>query len=152
MTLLNPAFRTVRLGNERTGIQVQLLAFPGTDSPLLDKVQAFAYFEEIIREHRPQLTTHAVKQAYADNIPVSSSASAAEEADRVNSRLLAPIFHVSNLTCLGFFKLTAPTLPSPLNLAIVIPISRSLNFHLPLPLLLSATPWMGPLFPPSSVF
>ena len=104
MTLLNQAFRTVRLGNERTGIQVQLLAFPGTDSPLLDKVQAFAYFEEIIRQHRLQLTTHAVQQAYADNIPVSSSASAAEEANRVTSRLLASFFHVSNLTCLGFFK------------------------------------------------
>ena len=104
MTLLNPAFRSVRIGNERTGIQVQLLAFPGTDSPLLDKVQAFAYLEEILRQHRPQLTSHAIQQAYADNVPVSSSASAAEEANRVNSGLLASFFHVANLTCLGFFK------------------------------------------------
>jgi len=152
MTLLNPAFRSVRIGNERTGIQVQLLAFPGTDSPLLDKVQAFAYLEEILRQHRPQLTSHAIQQAYADNVPVSSSASAAEEANRVNSGLLASFFHVANLTCLGFFKSDGTEASVALEPCNRDADSRSLNFLLPLPLPLSATPSTGPPRPPSFIF
>jgi hypothetical protein len=102
-TVTTPAFDRARLGTDRNGITVQLLAFPQSDAPLLDKVQAFAYFEEIIRQHRPQLTALTVQQAHADNVPVSSSASAAEEANRISYKLHDSFFHVANLTCLGFF-------------------------------------------------
>jgi hypothetical protein len=104
MSLSKPAFDSVRLGNDRHGFTVQLLPFPRSDAPLLEKVQAFAYFEEIIRQHRPQLTASTVQQAYADNIPVSSSASASEEANRISCQLYDSFFEVANLTCLGFFK------------------------------------------------
>jgi hypothetical protein len=73
-------------------------------SGMLEKVQAFAYFEEVIRQHRPQLTSLTVQQAYADNIPVSSSASASEEANRVSCQLYESFFEVANLDCLGFYE------------------------------------------------
>jgi hypothetical protein len=98
-----PAFAGVRLSTDSHGAAVQLLPFPKSDAPLLDKVQAFACFEEIIRQHRPQLTALGVQQACADHVPVSSSASASKEADRISSQLNEHFFHVGNLTCLGFF-------------------------------------------------
>jgi hypothetical protein len=104
MTTPKPAFDSVRLGNDSTGLTVQLLPFPRSDAPLLEKVQSFAYFEDVIRQHRSQLTAATIQQAYADNIPVSSSASASEEANRVGLQLYASFFHIENLTCLGFFK------------------------------------------------
>jgi hypothetical protein len=103
MSLPTPAFDSVRLGTDRHAFTVQLLRFPRSDAPLLEKVQAFAYFEEVIRQHRPQLTSLTVQQAYADNIPVSSSASASEEANRVSCQLYESFFEVANLDCLGFY-------------------------------------------------
>jgi hypothetical protein len=104
MSLSKPAFDSVRLGNDRHGFTVQLLPFPRSDAPLLEKVQAFACFEEIVRQHRSQLNASTVQQAYADNIPVSSSASASEEANRVSGKLYNSFFDIANLTCLGFFR------------------------------------------------
>jgi hypothetical protein len=99
--------RCVRLGTDRCAFAVQLLKFPRSDAPLLEKVQAFACFEEAIRQHRSQLTTLTVQQACADNIIVSSSASAtasASEANRVRCQLCESFFEVANLNCLGFCK------------------------------------------------
>jgi hypothetical protein len=87
MSLSKPISDYVRLGNDRNAFTVQLLKFPRSDAPLLEKVQAFAYFEEVIRQHRPQLTSLTVQQAYANNTPASSSASAAEEANRICCQL-----------------------------------------------------------------
>ena len=78
MSFTSPTFTTVSLGTERNAISVQLLEFPKFDAPLLDKVQAFAYFEEILRQYRPQLSSVSVQLAYANNVPVSSSAAASE--------------------------------------------------------------------------
>ena len=112
MSSLKPtAFDSVRIGTERNGFTVQLLPFPRSDSALLEKVQAFAYFEEVIRQHRSQLTALSVQQAYANNIPVSSSASASEEANRISHLLHDSFFHVANLTCLGFFTSNGTTTP-----------------------------------------
>jgi hypothetical protein len=97
MSLSAPAFDSVRLGTDRHAFTVQLLKFPRSDAPLLEKVQAFGCFEEVIRQHRPQLTSLTVQQAYADNIPVSSSASASEEANRISCQLHASFFEVANL-------------------------------------------------------
>jgi hypothetical protein len=104
MSIIKPAFDSVRLGNDRTGFTVQLLPFPRCDAPLLEKVQAFAYFEEVIRQHRSQLTASVVQQAYADNIPVSSSASASEESTRIGLQLYDSFFCIEHLQCLGFYK------------------------------------------------
>ena len=104
MALSKPTFDSVRLGNDRNAFTVQLLPFPRSDGPLLEKVQAFAFFEEILEQHRSQLSSAAIQQAYATNIPVSSSASASEEANRVCREISNAFFHIDNLTCLGFFK------------------------------------------------
>jgi hypothetical protein len=103
MSLGTPATFNARIGSDRDAFTVQLLKFPRSDAPLLDKVQAFAYFEEVLHQHRSQLTSLTIQQAYATNIPVSSSASASEEANRVSNDILASFFRVENLTCLGFF-------------------------------------------------
>jgi hypothetical protein len=71
MTASTPLFDMVNLSNTKNAISVQLLKFPCTDAPLLDKVQAFAYFKEVIHQHSTQLNSTA--QAYTNNIPVSSS-------------------------------------------------------------------------------
>jgi hypothetical protein len=104
VSLSAPAFDSVCLGADRHAFTVQLLKFPRSDAPLLEKVQAFAFFEEVIRQHRPQLTSLTVQQAYADNTPVSSSASASKEADRISCQLHASFFEVANLDCLEFYK------------------------------------------------
>jgi hypothetical protein len=104
MSFSAPAFDSVRLGTNEHGFTAQLLKFPRSDAPLLEKVQAFAYFEEVLRRHRSQLTSLTVQQACANNIPVSSSASASEEANRVSSQLYDSFFEVENLNCLGFYK------------------------------------------------
>jgi hypothetical protein len=103
MSFTSPTFTTVSLGTERNAISVQLLEFPKFDAPLLDKVQAFAYFEEILRQYRPQLSSVSVQLAYANNVPVSSSAAASEEANRIGCELYSSLFHVDNLSCLGFY-------------------------------------------------
>jgi hypothetical protein len=104
MSFSAPAFDSVRLGTDKNDFAVQLLKFPRSEAPLLEKVQAFAYFEEIIHQHHPQLTSLTVQQAHANNIPVSSSASASEEANRVSGQLCDSFFEVENLNCLGFYK------------------------------------------------
>jgi hypothetical protein len=104
MSTIKPAFDTVRLGSEPNAITVQLLKFPRTDGQLLDKVQAFGYFEEVIRQHRTQLSSATVQQAYATHIPISSSAAASEEANRIACQIYDSFFVVGNLQCLGFFK------------------------------------------------
>ena len=111
MSLSKPLFDRVRLGTDRHSFHVQLLPFPRSDGQLLEKVQAFAFFEEIIRQHRSQLTAATVQQAYAANIPVSSSASASEEANRICHQLSDSFFHVGNLSCLGFFKSDGTEVP-----------------------------------------
>jgi hypothetical protein len=103
MSVSTLALVTARFGTSRNPFDVQLLKFPRSDAPLLDKVQAFAYFEEVVRQHRSQLTSLLVQQAYATHVPVSSSASASEEANRVSILIYDAFFTTSNLTCLGFF-------------------------------------------------
>ena len=41
---------------------------------------------------------------YATNIPISSSASASEEANRVRREISNAFFQIDNLSCLGFLK------------------------------------------------
>jgi hypothetical protein len=103
MSLGTPTTFNARIGSDRDAFAVQLLKFPPSDAPLLEKVQAFACFEEVLHQHRSQLTSLTIQQAYATNIPVSSSASTSEEANRVSNDVLASFFRVENLTCLGFF-------------------------------------------------
>ena len=96
MPLSEPAFDSVCIGSDRNGFTGQLLPFPRCDGPLLDKVQAFAYFEEIVHQHCSQLSSSAIQQAYESNVPVSSTASASEEANRISHQLLDAFFHVAN--------------------------------------------------------
>jgi hypothetical protein len=103
MSLSKPSYEAATIGSEKDALQVQILRFPRTDASLLEKVQAFAYFEEVIRQHRSQLSSVAVQQAYANNVPVSSSAAASEEANRICCDLYNSFFHVENLSCLGFY-------------------------------------------------
>jgi hypothetical protein len=103
MFLSKPVFATISLGSSKHSFSVQILKFPRSDAPLLDKVQAFAYFNEVFRQHERQLTSLAIQQAYANNIPVCSSAAASEEANRIGSELHEAFFLVSNLSCLRFF-------------------------------------------------
>jgi hypothetical protein len=111
MSFTHPEFNSVRLGSEKNAFTVQLLIFSRSDEPLLEKPQAFAYFEEVIRQHRPQLTSLTVQQAYANNIPVSSSASASEEANRVSCQLYDLFFQIANFNCLGFFTSNGSPIP-----------------------------------------
>jgi hypothetical protein len=55
-------------------------------------------------QHRPQLSSPQVQQAYANHIPVSSSAAASKEANRIGCQLHESFFFAQNLFCLGFFK------------------------------------------------
>jgi hypothetical protein len=98
-----PLFATISLGSSKHSFSIQILKFPRSNAPLLDKVQAFAYFDEVLRQHERQLTSLAIPQAYTNNIIVSSSATASEEASRIGSELHEAFFLVSNLSCLGFF-------------------------------------------------
>ena len=111
MSVSTLALVTARFGTSRNPFDVQLLKFPRSDAPLLEKVQAFAYFEEVVRQHRSQLTSLLVQQAYATHVPVSSSASASEEANRVSILIYDAFFTTSNLTCLGFFKSDGSSVP-----------------------------------------
>ena len=104
MSLSKPTFDSVCLGSDQNVFTVQLLPFPPSDGQLLEKVQAFTYSEEIIYQHCLQLTSSAIQQAYATNIPISSSASASEEAKRISRQSPDAFFQVANLSCLGFFK------------------------------------------------
>ena len=51
---------------------VQLLPFPRTDGQLLEKVQAFVYFKEIVHQHRSWLSSSTIQQAYTSNTPLSA--------------------------------------------------------------------------------
>jgi hypothetical protein len=104
-------FATISLGSSKHSFSVQILKFPRSDAPLLDKVQAFAYFDEVLRQHERQLTSLAIQQAYANNMPVSSSVAASEEANRIGSELHEAFFLVSNLSCLGFFTSDGTKVP-----------------------------------------
>ncbi len=104
MSSSNPTLVSARFGTSRNGFDVQLLKFPRSDAALLEKVQAYAYFEEVIRQHSSQLTNLTIQQAYASNIPVSSTAGASEEANRIFHLISAEFYSISNITCLGFFK------------------------------------------------
>lgn len=105
MSLGEPAFDSICLGSDRNAFAVQLLPFPRSDGQLLEKVQAPACFEETIHQHRSQLSSSAIQQAHAANSPVSSSASASEEAKRIGRHQLSDaFFQVTNLRCLGFFQ------------------------------------------------
>jgi hypothetical protein len=85
MSSSNPVLVPARFGASHNGFDVQLLKFPRSDAHLLEKVQAFACFEEVIHQHRSQLTNLTIQQAHASNVPVSSTASASEEANRISS-------------------------------------------------------------------
>ena len=140
-----PAFNSAPLRTDCNGVAVQLLAFPRSNAPLFDKVQALACFEEIIQQHWPQLTALTVQQAHADNVPGSSSASAAKEANRTSCKLHNSFFHVANLTCLGFFTCDGKD-SSHRALTFLL-----LNFLQPLLLLPSALIQLT-LLPPPSIF
>jgi hypothetical protein len=51
-----------------------------------------------------QLTNLTIQQAHASNVPVSSTASASEEANRISSLICDDFFCVSNIACIGFFR------------------------------------------------
>jgi hypothetical protein len=120
MSSSKPSFFPVTLGHGSNCISVQLLKFPPTDAPLLDKVQAFAYFEEVIQQFRSQLSSATLQQAYATTIPVSSSAAASEDSNRISQLLTNAFYSVQNLSCLGFY--TANRKPVRIDLA---PVDRA---------------------------
>jgi hypothetical protein len=103
MSSSKPTFIPATFGNGSNSVSVQLLKFPPTDAPLLDKVQAFAYFDEVIQQFRSQLSSATFQQAYATTIPVSSSAAASEDSNRISQLLHAAYFSVNNVACLGFY-------------------------------------------------
>jgi hypothetical protein len=57
-------FETIDIGSDTSAITVSILKFPRADGSLLDKVQAFSYFDDVINQHRAQLTSTAIQQAY----------------------------------------------------------------------------------------
>jgi hypothetical protein len=48
MSSSKPSFLPVTLDHGSNSVTIQLLKFLPTNAPLLDKVQAFVYFEEVI--------------------------------------------------------------------------------------------------------
>jgi hypothetical protein len=50
-------FIPATFGHGSNSVSVQLLKFPPTDAPLLEKVQAFAYFDEVIQQFRSQFSS-----------------------------------------------------------------------------------------------
>jgi hypothetical protein len=96
-------FIPATFGHGSNSVSVQLLKFPPTDAPLLDKVQAFAYFDEVIQQFRSQLSSATLQQAYATTVPVSSSAAASEDSNRISQLLHDAFFSVNKLACLGFY-------------------------------------------------
>jgi hypothetical protein len=111
-------FETISLGSDKAAIVVSILKFPSPDGPILDKVQAFAYFTDVIEQYRAQLSSAAIQQAYGHHVPVSCSAAAAKEANRIGSIAQDSFFKVSNLSCLGFFTAdgrVATVAPEPCN-------------------------------------
>jgi hypothetical protein len=78
-------------------------ALPNLDQDTFDHISlsseddpAFACFEEVIRQHRLQLTPPlTIQQARANNIPVSSSASASEEANHISSQISDAFFQAA---------------------------------------------------------
>jgi hypothetical protein len=96
-------FETIDIGSDTSAITVSILKFPRADGALLDKVQAFSYFDDVINQHRAQLTSTAIQQAYSQHVPVSCSAAASEEANRLGALAYSAFFDVTNLACLGFY-------------------------------------------------
>jgi hypothetical protein len=103
MSSSKPTFIPATFGHGSNSVSVQLLKFPPTDAPLLDKVQAFAYFNKVIQLFCSQLSSATLQQAYATTIPVSSSAAASEDSNRISQLLHAAFFSVNNLVCLRFY-------------------------------------------------
>jgi hypothetical protein len=62
MMTCKPLFDMINLGNTKNATSMQLIKFPCTNAPLLDKVQAFIYFKEAIYQHRTQLNSTTVQQ------------------------------------------------------------------------------------------
>jgi hypothetical protein len=89
--------------DNKTMIQASILTFPPAAGASLDKVQAFSYFEDILEQHRLQLNSTTIQQAYAKHVPVSSPAAASEEANLVAAAIYKSFYSVLNLHCLGFF-------------------------------------------------
>jgi hypothetical protein len=87
MSSSKPTFIPATFGHGSNDVIVQLLNFPPTDAPLLNKVQAFAYFNEVIQQFCSQLLSATLQQAYATTIPVSSSAAASEDSNRISQLL-----------------------------------------------------------------
>jgi hypothetical protein len=77
-------FETIDIGSDTSAITVSILKFPRADGSLLDTVQAFSYFDDVI--NHAQLTSTAIQQAYSQNVPASCSAAAAEEASQQSRR------------------------------------------------------------------
>jgi hypothetical protein len=96
-------FIPTTFGHGSNSVSIQLLKFSPTDAPLLDKVQAFAYFDEVIQKFHFQLSSATLQQAYATTVPVSSSAAASEDSNRISQLLHDAFFSVNNLACLGFY-------------------------------------------------
>jgi hypothetical protein len=71
MSSSKPSLIALTLGHGSNSFSVQLLKFPATDAPLLEKVQAFAYFEEVIQQFHSQLSSATLQQAYA--MPIQSA-------------------------------------------------------------------------------
>jgi hypothetical protein len=163
MSFTSPSFTKVSLGTERNAISIQLLEFPKFDIPLLDKVQAFVYFEEIIQQYCPQLSSVSVQLTYANNIPVSSTAAASKEANCAGCDLYSSLFHVGRLSCFGFHNSTStkvditanPTTIAFVNLGATIdPVTFSSDLHtiqpFILPYYLKLPQTITTLSPPSS--
>jgi hypothetical protein len=104
MSSSKPTFIPATFGHGSNSVSVQLLKFPPTDAPLLDKVQAFAYFDKVIQQFCSQLSSATLQQAYATTIPLSSSAAASEDLNRISQLLHDAFFSVTNLACLGFYN------------------------------------------------
>jgi hypothetical protein len=95
MSSSNPVLAPACFGASCDGFEISTFEIPRSDVHLLEKVQAFVCFEEVIRQHRLQLTNLTIQQAHASNVPVSSTASASEEANRVSSLLHDEFFSIA---------------------------------------------------------
>jgi hypothetical protein len=102
MSSSKPSFLPVTLGQSSNSVTVQLLNFPPTDAPLLEKVQAFAYFKEVIQQCCSQLSSATLQQAYATTIPVKSLVAASEDSNRISHMIHHAFCSIHSLSCLGF--------------------------------------------------
>jgi hypothetical protein len=112
-TAKTPMFEEITLvcSDQKSTIQASILTFPPAAGSCLDKVQAFTYFEEILQQHRLQLTSTGIQQAYAKHVPVSSPAAASEEANLIATAIYDAFYSVLNLECMGFFTAAGQVKP-----------------------------------------